>query len=263
MQTQSFPTKSLLRPDQVASTQEEIKNLEAKLVNKHIEDKGEVQRQLRRAKKDFENQVPLPPETGEEEGRMVRRSKELLTEIIPGMCSQEEMRKAPPGAVDKHMAWEKRNKARILEWKHIMCRLTAGSGNRDAANLEKHRPRDSTLSMDNAQIPGKQFFMPETAGLAVRFSDEQIAALRTLDPELADRLSTLTNKQRTQVKDIVEGIGLKAPDPVQSAAGKLGVRMREAKKKRNRKPLTPEQKDALLKRLADARAKKAAMKAQA
>ena len=192
---------------------------------------------------------------------MVRRSRELLAEIIPGMASQEEMRKAPPGAVDKHMAWERRNKAKIMEWKHIMCRLTAGSGNRDAANLEKHRPRDSTLSMDNAQIPGRNFFMPETTGPAVTFSEEQIAVLRKLSPDLADRLSTLDNTERKRVRDVVEGIGL-APDPVQSAAGKLGVAKREAKRKRNRKPLTPEQRDALLKRLADARAKKAAMKAQ-
>jgi hypothetical protein len=35
------------------------------------------------------------------------------------MPSQEEMRKAPPGAVDKHMGWEKRNKPKIAEWKNL------------------------------------------------------------------------------------------------------------------------------------------------
>ena len=245
METQTvFDTKPLLRPDQVESAKDEIKNLEAKLQNKHIEDKGEVSRQLRRARRDFETQVPVAPASGEEEGRMVARSRELLSQITVGMCSMEEMRKAPPGAVDKHRAWEKRNKARIMEWKNIMRRLTAGSGDRDAANLEKHRPRTSSLNMDNAQIPGKQFFMPETSGPAVTFSDDQIEALRTLDPELADKLAVLSNPQRSVVKNIVEGIGLTAP-----VAAKKG-----------RKPWTPEQKAALVKRLADGRAKKAAKK---
>lgn len=222
-----FPTKPLLRPDQVTNARDEIKSLEAKLTNKHIEDKAEVARQLRRARQDFESQTPRAPE-GDEEGRMVKRSKELLAEILVGMPSQEEMRKAPPGAVNKHLAWEQRNKARIQEWKHINLRLTAGSNDRDAANLEKHRPTGSTLNMDNAQIPGKQFFMPETTSPAVVFSDEQIALLKALDPGLAERLSTLTNNQRAQVKEIV-GIGLEAPSAAVTA-GHLGAERKKAKR---------------------------------
>lgn len=258
MQPQTvFDTKPLLRPDQVQSAKDEIKSLEAKLQNKHIEDKGEVARQLRRARKDFETQLPQPPVNGDEEGRMVKRAKQLLSEVTVGMPSQEEMRKNPPGSVDKHREWEKRNKPRIMEWKHIMLRLTAGSGDRDAANLEKHRPRTSTLSMDNAAIPGKQIYLPDSPdGLGVTFSEETIAAVRALDPELADRLGSLSNSQRAQVKDIV-GIGL-AVDPVASAHGKEGVRRREAKKKGRK--WTDEQKQALVDRLAKGRAEKAASK---
>ena len=40
------------------------------------------------------------------------------------------------------------------------------------------------------------------------FSDEQIAALRMLSPQLADALSMMTNSQRKEVKDAVAGIGL-------------------------------------------------------
>jgi len=47
MDTQTvFDTKPLLRPTQVESAKDEIKNLEAKLQNKHIEDKAEVQREV-------------------------------------------------------------------------------------------------------------------------------------------------------------------------------------------------------------------------
>jgi len=271
-QTTQFDTKPLLRPDQVTRAKDEIKSLEAKLSNKHIEDKAEVQRQLRRAKQTFETQVPRPPEPGEE-GKMVSRAKELLEQILPGMCSQEEMRKAPPGAVDNHMAWEKRNKTRIAEWKHIMLRLTAGSNDTDAANLERHRPRQSTLSMDNAFIPGKQIFLPNVdAGRGVTFSNEQLALLDMLSPEIRSQLASLDNATRAKVKEAVEGIGLE-PDPVQSAAGKLGAEKRLAHGnsmtggkghhagKRKRKPWTDEQKAALVKRLADARAAKAAKQA--
>ena len=223
-----FSTKPLLRPDQVTTARDEIKGLESKLQNKHIEDKAEVQRQLRRARQDFEVQVPRAPE-GDEAGRMVKRSKELLSQILVGMPSQEEMRKAPPGAVNKHLAWEARNKPLIQEWKHINLRLTAGSDDREAANLEKHRPTGSTLNMDGAMIPGKQIFMPETTGPAVVFSDEQIAVLRTLDPGLADRLSTLTNTQRTVVKEALGGIGLEVPSPA-SIAGSMGAERKKAKR---------------------------------
>lgn len=224
-----FPSTPLYRPDQADRVQSDIKSLEAKLSNKYIEDKAEVQRQLRKVRQDFQAQIPVAPTSPDEEGRMVRRSKELLSLIKEGMPSMEEMRKAPSGAVDKHLSWEKRNKTRIAEWKHIMLRLTAGTGDRDAANLERHRPTVSTLGMDSAQIQGKQFFMPDTTSPSVVFSDEQIAILRALDPGLADRLSTMTNAHRAQVKEIV-GIGLEAPSAA-SIAGKMGVERREAKKR--------------------------------
>lgn len=247
MQTQ-FSTKNLLRPDQVQRAKDEMKALERKLENRHIEDKAEVSRQLRRAKKDYETQVPTPPENPAEEDRMVKRAKHLVSEFTQGMPSQEEMRKAPPGAVDKHIAWERRNKTRIAEYKHIMLRLTAGSGDLSAANIEKHRPTASSLNMDNAHISGKAIYLPEsTTGRGVTFSDEQLALLEKLSPEIRAQLASLDNATRAKVKDVVEGIGLTAE------AGRAA--------KRERKPWTQEQKDALKARLAAGRAKKAAQKA--
>lgn len=207
-QTSTFPTKPLLTPDQVSAAKEEINGLEGKLQNPLIQDKGQVYKQLMHAQKLFAEQAPRPPESTDEEGRMVRRADQLLAEIVEGMPSQEEMRKAPPGAVDKHMRWEKRNKQKIMEWKHIRRRLTAGSSERDAANLEQHRPVSSTLNMDNAQITGKQFYMPATTSPVVTFSDEQLAFLKSAGIEPA----LLSNAQRAQVKDTMTGggIGLEA-----------------------------------------------------
>jgi hypothetical protein len=217
-----FDTKPLLRPDQLQTAKEEIKSLEAKLQHPLIQDKGEVQKQLRRARHVTEMQTPRPPETSEEEGRMVSRSKQLLNEILQGMPSQEEMRKAPPGAVDKHRHWEKRNKVKILEWKNLQLRLTAGSGEREVANLERHRPTGSTLNMDTTFIAGKQFFMPDTSGPAVVFNDDQLALLRRLSPQIADALALMNNVDRQQVKDTISGIGL--ADESRNASSEAGKR---------------------------------------
>lgn len=277
-----FDTKPLLRPAAVEEAKSEIKVLESQLQSPHIEDKGEVYRKLSRIKKNFDDQAPRAPESSDEEGRMASREKLLLSKILRGMPSQEEMRKAPPGAVDKHMAWERRNKLAILEWKNLRLRLMPGE--REAPNLERYRPTSSSLSMDNAYIPGKQFYMPPPgAGLPVTFNDEQIAALRILSPQLADALAIMSREQRQDVKDALSGgIGLDAEVPDDSLErvermseaelhGYAGVdlnphieKSRAKKKKRGRRkaraPLTAEQKALLIQRLTKAREARAEKK---
>ena len=235
METQTvFDTKPLLRPAQLADAQQEVKSAEAKLQSQNIQDKNEARRQLMRLRKTLDDQSPRQPQNADEEGRMVAREKQLLSEILVGMPSQEEMRKAPPGAVDKHIAWEKRNKPKILEWKNLRLRLNPGE--REAPNLERFRPVTSTLSMDNAVIPGKMIFLPPAgAALPVAFSAEQIALLRELSPEIADRLGTLSNVARAEVREILDGgIGLSAA----SIAGKRGVEKREAMRRQAKKKRT-------------------------
>ena len=211
--TPQFSTAPLLRPAQLEESRNEIKSLEAKLTDKGIEDKSEALKQLRRVTKTVNEQTPRPPIDGEEEGRMVRRSEQLLAEIVDGMPSQEEMRKAPPGAVDKHMGWEKRNKSKILEWKNLQLRLRPGE--REAANLERHRPAGSTLSMDNAVVPGKYIYIPDGVGATVTFSDAELEQLRALKPGLAESLGLMSNEQRAVVKELVEALGAK---PARKAA---------------------------------------------
>jgi len=244
METQTFSTAPLLRPRQVEEARAEIKTAEEKLKSPHIEDKGEVVRQLQRMRKSFEQQVPRPPASPDEEGAMVRRARALLAEIIPAMCSQEEMRKAPPGAVDKFMAGENSPamKSKILEWKNLQLRLKPGE--REAANIERHRPVMSTLNMDNAHVPGKLIFLPPAdAGLPVTFSDAQLALIRAADPVLADRLGSLSNVRRADVKRVVDGDGIGLADKPPSAAsiaGKRGSERREAKRKKKKRTISPE-----------------------
>ena len=203
--------RNLLRPDQVESAKTELKSLEERLSNPHIQDKGEVRKQLIRVRKQTEEQAPKPPENTAEEGALAAREKTLLADILQGMPSQEEMRKSPPGAVDKHMGWEKRNKAKIIEWKNIRLRLNPGE--REIANLERYRPTGSTLNMDNAVIYGKQFYMPDTMGPSVIFSDAEMEKLRELKPTLAESVGAMSNEQRAVVKELLEGFAVPAKKP--------------------------------------------------
>lgn len=155
-------TASLLRPHQREEMVAERETLERKLINPNIEDKGTVRRQMQQLDRQLETQTPKPF-TEKEIDSAVKLEGELREQILTGMPSQEEMRKCPPGAIDKHRQWEKRNKAKLVEWKNLMLRLNAGTEDRDVANFEKYRPVTSNLNMDNAVIQGKQYFMPPTS----------------------------------------------------------------------------------------------------
>jgi len=202
----TFDTKPLLRPAQVENLKQEISSAESRMQNKDIMDRGEARKQWLRLKKNMEDQAPRAP--GNEEGEMVKREKALLDDILQGMPSQEEMRKAPPGAVDKHMVWEKRNKPKILEWKNLRLRLRPGET--EAPNLERFRPRDSTLNMDNAVIPGRQIYIPDEVGSTVTFSDAELTEIRARSPEVADMIGLMTNEQRSQAKALLQKIVTKS-----------------------------------------------------
>lgn len=202
---QALDTSPLLRPAALEAAQDELKSLESKLANPHIEDKGEVYRQMRSLDRTLETQSPKPYKAAEIDAA-VRLEKELRAKWMVGMPSMEEMRKAPPGAVEKHMDWEASTAPAVLAWKNVALRLHATEGpytNGSVANIERFRPRESTLNMDNAQISGKQFFLPDTARPGVAFSDEQIAVLETIAPGLRERLALLTNEQRAAVKAVL------------------------------------------------------------
>lgn len=155
--------QNLLRPNQVVELEGEKKRLEAQLTHPDS-DKGAVQGQLRRLRIQLDKQTPRELQ-GKEKDSIVAEQKQLLDSILEGMPSREEMRKAPPGAVDKHMKWEKRNKEAIIRWKNNELRLNAGSEDVEIANLEKYRPTASTLNMHNAFIPGTQYFMPPNGAM--------------------------------------------------------------------------------------------------
>jgi len=85
-----------------------------------------VMKQIRRLDTSLNAQTPKAF-VGAEVDAAVQMERELRERILQGMPSQEEMRKSPPGAVDKHIEWEKRNKTDLLKWKNLKLRLNAGN----------------------------------------------------------------------------------------------------------------------------------------
>jgi len=154
-------TKSLLRPAQVEELTSEKGNLEEMASYKFTPNRGEVIAALRRVDNTLNEQAPKPF-VGEDLDTAVKEEAQLREEIQVGMLSQEEIRKNPPGAVGRLQAWEKRNKEKILAWKHMTLRLNIGSDDPDVANFERFRPTRNTLNLDNAQIPGSSYFLPST-----------------------------------------------------------------------------------------------------
>jgi len=211
--------KPLLRPDQAAALKKDIEVAESKLTNPGIEDKQEVFKQIRNLRANYNEQVPKAPANAEEEGRLAARSAELLEHIIgDGMLSMAEMRAAPPGAPDGHLRWEKRNKAHILEWKNIQLRLRPGE--REAANLERHRPTVGRMNLDTAVVERKQFYNIDlVAGPTVTLSEAELVALGAIAPEIHASVGSLTNEERAVVKRMVAGMIVKA-EPAQKEAKK-------------------------------------------
>lgn len=202
--------KNLLRPQQIADFEIEEKSLLNSLKNRDS-DKAAINGQLRRLKTMLDTQTPKAV-TGKDEDALIKENKALLDKILPGMCSQEEMRKCPPGAVDKHVQWERQNKERIMRWKNNMLRLHAGDDSSEIANLEKHRPVTSSLSMDNALISGKAVHIPPNVAIGNLMSDEDreslaetrsrlvAQAIKENDKELAKFLSIDLDELKAEAK---------------------------------------------------------------
>ena len=217
---------NLLRPQQVIDLTDEKKKLERAASNPHLQDRGEVLKSLRRISSQLETQTPKPY-SGVDLDQAVRREAELRAKLLEGMPSQEEMRKSPPGAVGKHMEWEKQNKRRLAEWKNLRLRINVGTSDPDVANFERYRPKDSTLGMQNALISGTQFHLPNNLSPAIIFSEDQLEFLRQHSPEIAEKLALLSNVQRQEVKELAEaGIGMA---PVKKAKVKPIVKKAKVK----------------------------------
>ena len=196
---------NLLRPQQVKDTKDELARLDHMVTQPHVSDRSMMQRRIGALRRTLEELTPRGYGPVEIDGAKARADK-LLADITAGMLTQAEMRANPAGAVGAHMAWEKRNKDKILEWKHIQLRLNAGNEDPDVANIERFRPRSrlGELDMSVAQIARKEFLGLDKAGTGTVINASEVSQLASLDADLAASLSTMNNEQRAVVKEFLK-----------------------------------------------------------
>lgn len=213
-------TTNLLHPRQV----EEMKSLKAQkenllaqpgYVRQQIADPNAILKDIRDIDRVLDREAPKPYTAREELDGAIKLEGELRGAWLDGMPTQTEMRRNPPGAVDKHRLWERNHKTDVLTWKHVRRRLHASgvsdsglSDESDVSNVEKFRPtaHSGQMGMDGAQIPQVRtiFQAPVGAAPVVVFDDGDLVTLSGLYPEMADKLAFLDNDQRAQLKVILD-----------------------------------------------------------
>ena len=182
-------TVPYLKPIEVEQKVGELQRLRDSLgaplhIRNQLQDVGTLIRRRNDIQRNLEENAPKPYVEADLDSAVARKEA-LLAEILQGMPTQAEMRRAPPGAVDKHMKWEQRNKPKILEWKNIeKCLHVTGDADApeavDTSNLERYRPSGGAgeLSLDNAVIPGKSIHLPPKITIRNTMSDEDRLAVK-------------------------------------------------------------------------------------
>ena len=255
------PVKNLLRPEQIRDTQDEANRLENMLGDPRavLEDPKMAAKQLHNMKKILHEETPQAYSECEIDTASKREKDLRVMMVEDGMPTQAEMRKCPPGAVEKLRGWEARNKIRLQEWKYIRQRMHAGSTNPDIANFEKYRPAGgaSELSMDNAVIEGKRYMLPPAdADPVVVMSEEEHDVLKELDPEVAEMMVMATNTQRGQILSYVRAV-MVDEKPVEMKEPEPKAKPKPKAKRKGRK-MSEEERKAFGVKMAKAREKKKA-----
>lgn len=230
----------LLRYNQREQIQHEIDNAESMLPHAKASDKPMVMSSIRKSKKQLEEGSPVPL-VGKEKDKLHDLEKKLRTKIAENMPTEEVMRKNPPGAVDWHQRWEKKNKKLIKIWKNIRIQLNPDSSDRDLCNFERYRPSGQTDRIrTDAQIVGLHSF--------TGIEDEQwpFDAPTTTSLEQAKRRAMNEEDAENLVNSSIEAMDKEQEkeDEQTDSIEKVDGRKRE---------LTPEERALLQQRMAHAR----------
>jgi hypothetical protein len=217
-------TAPLLKVSQIEAMQDERRRLSDTLnapphLRRAIHDPALMAKTLRNIEKTLNEDSPTPYQ-GADQDAAVAREKELREQFVADMPTQAEMRRNPPGALDKHMNFEVRHEGNIGEWKNIRRRmllsgmLPSAMSELSASNIEMFRPAGGSgeLNMDGAQIPQARTFHG-LGGRSAPLSDRELELLRLLSPEIYSKIILLTADQRDEVK-----AALAEHDPAVNAA---------------------------------------------
>lgn len=216
----AYDTTNLLRPHQVVEAREELETLTATLnapphIRSRISDIGQMRQRRDNLGRELERSTPRAF-SDDERDTAIAEFRALEKKIPEGMPSSEEMRRNPPGAVGKQLAWDQAQRKNVMRYKNLALRLHAGGDLPpdmkyvgDIANIERLRPLRTAdqLSMDGAQIAKTTdiHIGADPVGTVV-FSDQETTLLNELHPETAGTLAVLGNDDRAAIKAILSRI---------------------------------------------------------
>ncbi len=185
----------------------------ARVIQSQIQDAESLGKEITHLGKMLDDQAPKPiPDDRLDEA--VQLEHDLADSIREGMPSQAEYRRNTAGAVDRHRAWEKAKKSKVLKWKHIRRRMHATGisdfgldDEADVSNVEKLRPREGMADLADAQIPHTRTIhqSPPGAGQTVIYNDADMKLLRDVDPETAAAIGLLDNDSRGRILAVLRG----------------------------------------------------------
>lgn len=169
----SFDPKPVgyLRPHQIESLKEDREFLVKTLQDPNLQERGDTIRQLQRLDHQVATQTP-PILSAESRDAVQAQLREVEAYIQDGMCSHDEMRRNPDGAVGKHRKHESKKIKAMLLWKDLVLMLNPGDTDPDLCNTDRLRPTTSTLGMHDVQIqPQEYHFAPPTDEWKKRWDD--------------------------------------------------------------------------------------------
>jgi len=211
MKEQSKPYLNYKQEDELLEDKARLEkmlspNMPAHIQNQ-IQDRPGMSRQLDAVKQQLRDDAPHAYKSDQLDGA-IARANTLKEQWQAGMPTGSEMRRNSPGALDKHMNWESRNKKAILEWKNIQRRLHASGvdvgGERSCADIEKHRiakggPSEGNL--DGGQIRPTEYYLPDHIEIKNVMSDEDKVARGITPDDMNVVLDKLAEVQR-QLDDL-------------------------------------------------------------
>ncbi len=211
---------NLMRPHEVEDAKGEVRNIRDALeapayIRGKVTDLPNMAKRRSRLEAQIDAYAPKPFKE-EELDKAIALSNELESKIREGMPTSAEMRRNPPGAVSKHIGWQKTKSKMVQAWKTVQLRLRESGAvadhlvyGHDIANVERIRPTGHDtreLNMDYAQITGKDIKYGKEVGKTTVFNEEQLAMLQQLDPDMRGQLFSLNQVQRARVKDFVQAV---------------------------------------------------------
>jgi hypothetical protein len=201
--------------------QQDMQHCAEDLKNAEVKNKGVVRQRMKRVEESYHAQAPKPITDPIVRDKVAKRINQLEEQIKVGLPTAEEMRKATSATVEQHRKWERLNKPAINEWRNLLRQL-----NTDTSDPSTH--------------------------------DRSIGDIERLRPLSAqDRLRTdgfITGKM-SYGSVPQENWDAIFPEP-QNTALKQAERVQEEKAEKPKRVLTPEQRAAKAKILADARMKR-------